>query len=91
MTGASVLFQDDDDEEVKALMIVGICVAILLIILIIVAIMVWRLKVYPKTKTHRKLSLSLVCLYVDDVVVDLHVRRLNYHKLASLLKSQWSM
>lgn len=70
-------------------MIVGICVAILLIILIIVAIMVWRLKVYPKTKTHRKLSLSLVCLYVDDVVVDL--RRLNYHKLASLLKSQWSM
>lgn len=48
--------QDDDDKEVKALMIVGICVAILLIILIIVAIMVWRLKVYPKTKTHRKLS-----------------------------------
>lgn len=29
------------------------------------------------------------CLYVDVVVVDL--RRLTYHKLASLLKSQWSM
>lgn len=69
MTGALVLFQDDDDEEVKALMIVGICVAILLIILIIAAIMVWRLKVYPKTKTHRKLSCH--CLYVDVVVVDL--------------------
>ena len=46
------------------MMIVGICIAVLLIILIIAAIMVWRLKVYPRTKTHRKytpmLSSSLI-------------------------------
>lgn len=60
--------QDDDDKEVKALMIVGICVAILLIILIIVAIMVWRLKVYPKTKTHRKLS-SLLSQWINVIHV----------------------